>query len=123
MSSRNDMIYDSETGDILQDSSQEGNTPFEPLSVPLIVEQFMDEYIPAQDERTATDVMSLGDLRTRFCAWMPYGNVKQDPLQNYLNQLADNGYFIRQTSSGPAMLLLWRGSGRVVEVEPQETTE
>lgn len=112
MSKKKDLIYDSETGDVL-DPSAEGIPAFEPLRVPGIVQRFMDEYLPSPDERTATDVISIGELRTQLSCWFTFGS-KEDVLNDYLNVLANEGYLIHDTSSGPAICVIRRDSPRVI---------
>lgn len=113
MPKKKDLIYDSETGDVLDPSSAEGIPAVEPLRIPGIVEQFMSQYIPAPDERTATDVLTLGELRSYFSAWMMF-NSRTDLMQEYLDALASEGYFLQDTSSGPAMCLIAKSSPRVI---------
>ena len=112
MSKKKDLIYDSETGDVL-DPSTEGVPAVEPLRIPGIIDQFMAAYIPAPDERTATDVLTLGELRTQLSCWFTFGS-KEDVLNDYLNILANEGYLIQDTSSGPALCVIRRDSPRVI---------
>lgn len=112
MSKRKDLIYDSETGDVLDPSAVEGVPAVEPLRVPGIVDQFMASYLPANDERTATDVLTLGELRSYFSAWMMF-NSRTDLMQEYLDALASEGYILQNTSSGPALCVIRRDSPRV----------
>ena len=112
MSKRKDLIYDSETGDVLDPSAVEGVPAVEPLRVPGIVDRFMENYLPSLDERTATDVLSMGELRTMLSCWFTFGS-KEDVLQDYLECLAQHGYILQDTSSGPALCVIRRDSPRV----------
>ena len=113
MPKKKDLIYDSETGDVLDPSSTEGIPAVEPLRIPGIVEQFISQYIPAPDERSATDVFTLGGLRSVTGSWFTFGS-KQDVLQDYLDILANEGYLLQDTSSGPALCVIRRDSPRVI---------
>ena len=112
MPKKKDLIYDSETGDVL-DPSTEGVPAVEPLRIPGIIDQFMSQYIPAPDERTATDVLTLGELRTKLSCWFTFGS-KEDVLNDYLNVLANEGFYVIDTSSGPAICVIRRDSPRVI---------
>ena len=112
MPRKKDLIYDSESGDVL-DPSTEGIPSVEPLRIPGIVEQFMEQYIPAPDERTADEVISLGELRTRLSCWFTFGS-KEDVLNDYLLILTNEGFYVIDTSSGPALCVIRRDSPRVI---------
>lgn len=114
-------IYDSETGDVMQ--QQDGDVlTVEPLRVPGVVDDFMSTYIPAPDEHTASDVLSIGELRDQLCCWMTFGS-KTDVLQEYLDILADNGYVLQNTSSGPALCVIRRYCDRVFFNEAEEVKD
>ena len=105
--------FDFDTGLAIDDEEKSATQPVEPLRIPGIVEQFIGQYIPSPDERHATDVMTLGELRSYFSAWMMY-NSRTDLMQEYLDALAPDGYILQDTSSGPAMCLISRNSPRVI---------
>ncbi len=113
MSKKRDFIYDSETGDVLDPSAGEGVPAVEPLRIPGIVEQFIEQYIPAPDECTADEVISIGELRTRLSCWFTFGS-KEDVLNDYLKILDNEGFNIIDTSSGPALCVIQRNSPRVI---------
>lgn len=113
--------YDSSTGDVLDPSTEDTSVAkIDPIRVPGIVELLMEEYIPAPDERTADEVLSLGCLRERLVAYLPFG-ASEDPLQAYLDELFQYGYALSDTSSGPALCLIRRDSPRVINIEQTET--
>ena len=105
--------FDFDTGLAIDDEEKSATQPVEPLRIPGIVEQFIGQYLPATDERTATDVMTLGELRTRLSAWFTFGS-KTDVLSDYLMVLSNEGYYITDTTSGPAMCLIARDSPQVI---------
>lgn len=114
--------YDSSTGDVIDPSTEDTSVAkIEPIRVPFVIDSFCAEYIPAEDERTATDVLSLGALRERLVAYLPF-SAACDPLQDYLDQLASAGFILRDTSSGPALCVIRRDSPRVITPyqEPEE---
>lgn len=83
----------------------------EPIRVPGLLQSFMERYIPCDNERNATDVLTIGELRNELSCWVPFG-AKEDPLQACLQLLERNGYIITNTSSGPAMCLISKESDR-----------
>lgn len=109
--------YDSSTGDILDPSTEDTSVAkIDPIRVPGIIEQFMESYIPATDERTADEVLSIGALRERLVAYLPF-SASEDPLQAYLDELSSYGYTLTDSSSGPALCLIRRDSQRVINVQ------
>lgn len=90
--------------------------PMEPLRLPGAVQRLMQAFLPAMSERQATDVMTLGELRNELGAWVAFG-VKKDVLQEYLDTLAQNGYVLQNTTSGPALCLIRRDTPSVIRVE------
>lgn len=104
--------YDSVTGDVVTDE-QSAPVAVEHLRIPGVVERLMDEYIPAPDEQSATDVFGYAALRDELGAWNAFG-AKDDALSEYLNQLNMYGYNMIPTTSGLALCLIRRNSPRVI---------
>ena len=105
--------YDSETGDVMGDDEVQGVPAIEPLRIPGILDELVGEYIPAVSEKHADEVWPIGLLREKLSAWLVFG-TKTDVLQEYLDQLNDLGYRLQDTTSGPALCLIRKSSGRMV---------
>lgn len=111
MSKKQLKIYNSETGEI----EEEGGVPsVEPLRIPGILSRFTETYIPAPDEESATDILTIGALRSILSCWMMFGS-KEDVLQSYLDSLAVEGFYIQDTCSGPALCVIRREDKRVID--------
>lgn len=112
---KKNLIYDSETGDVMDACDSQEPIPVEPLRIPGIVEQFIERYIPAPSEAQADIVFDIANLRDELCCWTPFG-CKEDSLQEYLDVLFQNGYTLHNTTSGPALCVISTGSTRVINV-------
>lgn len=115
-------LYNSETGDVMNNDDEHGQPAIEPLRVPGVLNEITDNYIPAPDERCADEVWSMGMLRERLSGWLVFGAV-EDVLQGYLEELHDMGYILQDTSSGLALCLIHRYGNRVVYADAEIVDE
>lgn len=120
---KKDFKYDSETGDVI-DPNTEALPAFEPLRIPGCIDRFLDLYIPAPDPHSAQEWIGLSELRSMYGLWVPFG-ARIDPAQEFLNALANHGFYLQDTGCGTmALCVIRKDSPRVInpyqEVEEVE---
>ena len=97
--------YNSETGEVSMQNDSQG-----PVLIVIngMVDAFCEVYEPCDSECAADEIFTIGRLREFFNAYQMIGMV--DPLSEYLNMLAEQGYCLHMTSLGvPGLTVSLRG--------------
>ena len=94
---------------------EEEEKPELPLVNEMMIQTFVDEWQPEDDERI-TDVyaMNVGELRERMQIYRTFDSKAPDPLPFYIARLESHGFRMRTSFSGEQVILARkRNNGRM----------